>query len=221
MTIISGFSDAVPGGDAGTPKTGSLATAITAGSTNATIRLTNTGDYPCSFSWRDTGTTTWYQKSPAPVESGDINIARTAARAFEYFLDASTIKIDVVEFYGTGLTQSTVTVADIRTSLLGATYSTDDISDATIQEYIGLINNRVTKAVERHLRISGATLDDSTKIDAVKCGTTWMVLMEIHNKGMSRGLEAQSPRVSLQTAKDFQNLYIDMLNRINSGIHYT
>lgn len=222
MTLTTGFTDNTPGGSAESPKTGDLSAAITSGSTNATIRITNSHADDITTMWyRDTGTTTYFpiQLMPGLTQDVGLSLPSSNARTFEYYFVGGALQVDVVAAWGTGYSTASVTVAQIR-EWLGNVYSTDDISDAVIQAYINKITNDVNKAASRHLKLAMYALEDSDKTDAVKEGTCWKVLMEIHNKGMSRGLEAQSPRVSLQTAKDFQDSYNLMIARMNSGIYY-
>jgi hypothetical protein len=114
----------------------------------------------------------------------------------------------------------TVTVENIRTTLLDSAYSTADISDATITEYIALINVEVSDAAIKHENIAGYELNVAIKDMAIKFGSCAMVLTELRNKGASQGLQAQRIAVSSETVQTFYIKYHDMLNNIRSGFVY-
>jgi hypothetical protein len=114
----------------------------------------------------------------------------------------------------------TVTVANIRTTLLDSAYSTADISDATITEYIALITAEISDAATKHENIAGYELNASIKDMAIKFGSCAMVLTELRNKGASQGLQAQRIAVSSETVQTFYIKYHDMLNNIRSGFVY-
>jgi len=113
-----------------------------------------------------------------------------------------------------------VSVADIRTTLLDAVYSTSDITDASITGYLTLIGDEVDDAANRHLLISGDALSTKIKDTAVKHGVCAMVLSQLRNKGASQGLQAQRIIVSSDTVQTFYIKYHDMLNNIRKGTVY-
>lgn len=113
-----------------------------------------------------------------------------------------------------------VTYTDIRTTLLDSAYSTADISDATITEYIAIVTAEVEDAAKRHKLIAGYTLNTTIKNNAIKFGSCAMVLSELRNKGASQGLQAQRVAVSSESVQTFYIKYHDMLNNIRSGIVY-
>jgi len=204
-----GFIDAVPGGDATTPKIGDLSGAVTAGSTNADTRITNTGDTPCSFNWRDTGTTPFYQKSLLPLESVDIKIALTAARTFEYFFDASTLQVDVTYFWGTGLS-STVTLSDVTAWLVAHGYTisaSGDLTSAQVQLFLDDITSEVTPAASIWNAIRSQTLDAGLKNRIILKGTIAQALFALRNKGASSGLSQNRIIVDSETANNYQAYY--------------
>ena len=104
--VTEAFTD-TPAGSAASPETGDLSTIVSAGSTNAVIRITNTGDFPCNFYYREIGATVYDLLQLSPGTSAERWIALTAARTFEYYFDDSTIRCDVVYFTGAGVTVST------------------------------------------------------------------------------------------------------------------
>lgn len=113
-----------------------------------------------------------------------------------------------------------VTYTDIRTTLLDSAYSTADISDATITEYIAIITAEVDDAAARHKLISECILNATIKNNAIKLGSMAMVLTELRNKGASQGLQAQRIAVSSESVQTFYIKYHDMLNNIRSGTVY-
>ncbi len=104
--VTEAFTD-TPAGSAAIPETGDLSAIVSAGSTNAVIRITNTGDYPCNFYYREIGETDYDLLQLNPGTSAERWIALTAPRTFEYYFDDSTIRCDVVYFMGAGVTVST------------------------------------------------------------------------------------------------------------------
>lgn len=113
-----------------------------------------------------------------------------------------------------------VTYTEIRTTLLDSAYSTTDISDVTITEYIAIITAEMDNAATRHEAISGVTLPTAIKNNAIKYGAMAMVLAELRNKGASQGLQAQRIAVSSESVQTFYIKYNDMLNNIRKGTVY-
>ncbi len=114
----------------------------------------------------------------------------------------------------------TVLIADIRTKLLDSAYSTADITDASIQEYIDLTKVEVDDAAVRHKDISGFTLNTDIQDMAIEYGACAMVLTALRNKGASQGLQAQRIVVSSESLQTFYIKYHDMLNNIRKGTVY-
>jgi len=104
--VTEAFTDN-PDGSSASPVTGDLSAIVSAGSTNAVIRITNTGDFPCNFYYREIGATVYDLLQLSPGTSAERWIALTAARTFEYYFEDSTIRCDVVYFMGAGVTVST------------------------------------------------------------------------------------------------------------------
>jgi hypothetical protein len=222
MSIVTAFSDSTPGGTADSPKTGDLSGCVTAGSTNADIRVTNTGDTPCSFNWRDTGTTPFYQKSLLPLESVDLILSLTAARTFEYYFDASSLQVDVAYFFGTGLS-STVSLSDIEAWLtmhghiIGAS---GDITSAQVQLCLNEITTEVTMAATRYALIAQQTLNASFKNHVILKGTVAQALYALRGKSGAQGLRAEAIQVNSATADNYMGEYRSYIERIMSGIFY-
>ena len=222
MTLTLAFSDTVPGGDATTPKTGDLSSVVTVGSTNAAIRITNTGNDPCSLYWRDTGTSGFSPKQLIPQDSVDVWVSLTAARTFEYYFDASVLKVEVAYFFGGGLT-STVTVSDItdRIVALGYTVSASgDVTSAQVQLWLNDITTEVTVAATRYALIASQTLNVNFKNLVIINGTIAKALMNLRNKGASQGRIAQAIAVSSSTADMDWAEYKAQVERISQGIYY-
>lgn len=218
MGLIESFSGSATEYAAGNGDVSEVAT----GSTYGIFRFENTSDVPIVLHVRETGSSDDSKHDISPhTYSPDITLGLTSAKTIDYYLEGGgSIQCYIVYYFGTTGISLTVTIADIRTTLLDAGYSTADISDATIQGYIDIITGEITDAATRHANIAGFTLNSSIKINAIKMGSLWMTLMLIHNKGMGRGLESQTARVSLQTAKDYQDMYNNILSGIKSGIQY-
>jgi hypothetical protein len=219
MAIENAFSDLVPGGDATTPKIGDLSGVVTAGSTNADLRITNTGDYPCSFNWRDTGTTTWYQESLLPLQSVDKKLALTAARTFEYFFDASSLQVDVTYFWGTGLS-STVSLSDVTAwiTMLGYTVSeTGHLTSAEVQLCLNKVTAEVNTASTRYALIAMQTLDATLKNSTILTGSVAQALYVLRNVGATRGLTSDMIIISTETADRYNADYIQNLETIKQG----
>jgi hypothetical protein len=222
MTIVSGFVDAVPGGDAGTPKTGSLVAAITAGSTDCVAILQNTGDAPMNLYWRKTGTTPYYLLTINPQVSVEQWISLTAARTFEYYFDASTLQVDVAYFFGTGLT-STVSLSDVEAwlTMYGYTISASgDLTSAQVQLCLDRATSEVTMAATRYALIAMQILNADWKNIVVKDGAVAHALRALDNKGAARGLEQQTQRISPAMASQMIADYNTAILKIEAGIYY-
>ena len=116
MTLINGFTDSTPGGDETTPKSEVLP--VSSGSTDAFLRITNTGGEPCNFYYRTPGATAFYLLQINPSVSSDIWFNLTATHAIEYYFDAGALQIDIAYFLGTALVASSALVeADIENEL--------------------------------------------------------------------------------------------------------
>lgn len=202
---------------------GDLSAIVTPGSSQADVRFKNISDVPIKVFYRKTGTTGAGENTDiSPQESsGNITIALTTARTIECYNEGGgTVECWVVDFGGSGVVSSVVTVADIRTTLLDSGYSTSDISDAAIQGYIDIINAEVTDAATRHGNIAGFTLNTGIKTNAIKMGALWMTLSALRNKGAESGLTQDRIIISSETAGDYQSEYMRMLEGIMSGIKY-
>ncbi len=70
------------------------------------IRITNTGDFPVNFYYREIGATDYDLLKIAPSASSERWISLTAALTFQYYFDGSTIRCDVVHSLGAGVTAS-------------------------------------------------------------------------------------------------------------------
>jgi hypothetical protein len=222
MSIVTAFLDSTPGGTADSPKTGDLSGCVTAGSTNADIRVTNTGDTPCSFNWRDTGTTPFYQKSLLPLESVDLKLSLTAARTFEYYFDASSLQVDVAYFFGTGLS-STVSLSDVEAwlTMYGYTISASgDLTSAQVQLCLDRATSEVTMATIRYALIAMQTLNADWKNIVIKDGAVAHALRALDNKGAARGLEQQTQRISPAMASQMIADYNTAILKIEAGIYY-
>lgn len=113
-----------------------------------------------------------------------------------------------------------VTYTEIRTTLLDSAYSTTDISDATITEYITIITAEVDNAANRHEAISGVTLPTAIKNNAIKYGSLAMTLYGLRTKGSTRGLTSDMTIISNETADRYQAKYREMLDDIRKGTVY-
>ncbi len=221
MNPVTAFTDSNPSATStASPATGSLAAIITSGSQTAIIRFTNSSDTPLALYYRTPGQTAYSRLEINPQASMERYLALTAARTVEYYYDAGSISCEVIDFFGTGLTPASVTVTDIRTTLLDSGYSLPDISDATITEYISIINIEVTDAATKHANIAGFALNASIKTNAIKFGSLWMTLTALRNLGASEGRIAQAVIVSSATIDEYKGKYHDMLTKISSGINY-
>ncbi len=222
MGIISGFTDSTPSGDASSPKTGDLSSAISAGSTEANIRITNTGDFPCFLNWRNIGDTDYNPKFLNPFDSADIWISLTAARTFEYYFDAGVLKVDVTYFFGSvGI--STVTVTDVTNWLTmhGYTISaSSDLTSAEVQLCIDEITAEVTMAVTRYALIASQTLNSSFKNHVILKGTVAQALYALRNVGATRGLTSDMIIISTETADRYYAVYKEEIERISQGTYY-
>ncbi len=224
MTIVSGFTDATPGGDSGTPKTGDLSSAITAGSTNADILVTNTGNDPCNFYWRKTGTTAadFRLLQLLPSATGGFPLSLTSARTFEYYFDASTLSVDVAYFFGEGLT-STVSLSDIEAwlTMYGYTISASgNLTSAQVQLCLDRATSEVTMASSRYARIASQTLNSDWKNIVIKDGAIAHALRALSNNGAADGLEQQSARVDDKMVAQLVADYNTAILKIEAGIYY-
>jgi len=222
MTITAGFTDAVPSGDAGTPKTGSLVAAITAGSTDCVVIISNTGDMPLNLYWRKTGTTPYYLLTIMPQVSVEQWISLTAARTFEYYFDASTLQVDVAYFFGTGLSSS-VSLSDITDRIIALGYTvgaSGDVTSAQVQLWLDDITAEVTMAATRYALIAQQTLSATFKNLVIKNGTIAKALVNLRNKGAAQGRIAQAIAVSNSTADMDWAEYKAQVERISQGIYY-
>lgn len=177
---------------------------------------------PIKVHWRKTGSSNdeFVELSPGAT-SGNITVSLTTARTVEYYIEGGgSISCTVVDYGGSGNVVTTVTVADIRTTLLDSGYSTDDISNAAIQGYIDIINAEVTDAATRHANIAGFTLGSAIKTNAIKMGALAQTLQLLRNKGASQGLQAQRIAISSETENEWWNKYAAILANIRSGIVY-
>jgi len=222
MTITTGFSDAVPGGDATAPKTGDLTGAISSGSTDAILLITNTGDMPCNLYWRKTGTVPYYLLSINPQVSVDQWISLTSARTFEYYFDASTLQVDVAYFFGTGLS-SPVLLSDVEAWLTmhGYTISASgDMTSAQVQLCLDDITAEVTMAATRYGLIANQTLSAAFKNHVILKGSIAQALYALRGKSAAHGLQAQAVRVDSATADTYMGTYKGYIERLMSGIFY-
>lgn len=202
---------------------GDLSSIVAVGSSQADVRFKNISDVPFKLFYRKTGTTGVGENTDiSPQESsGNITIALTTARTIECYIEGGgTVECWVVDYGGSGVVTAVVTVADIRTTLLDSGYSTDDISNAAIQGYIDIINNRVTKAATRHANIALYALDDATKTDAIKLGAAWLTLNLIINIAASHGIVQDKINASAESRDGFQGLYKEMFDDIMKGTVY-
>lgn len=103
------FQDNTPGGTADSPKTGYLAGIISSGATDAQISVSNTGTENANFYYRKTGTTTFSLIQLLPGLSEEFWLSLTSARTIEYYFDAGTIQVSVVDFRTYGSTSAPVT----------------------------------------------------------------------------------------------------------------
>lgn len=219
MALTSAFSGSATEFAAGN---GDLTTAVAAGSTHAMLNFLNTSDVPIKLHYRQTGSSDDQNVDISPGEySGDITIALTAARTIDYYIEGGgSITCYMVHYWGTGLATSTVVIADIRTKILISGYSTDDIPDASIQEFIDEIVGEVNDAASTHANIAGFALNTTIKTNAIKMGASWLTLTALRNLGAKEGRIAQAILVSPATIDDFKGKYHDMLIKIRSGTHY-
>lgn len=198
-----------------------LSLGITAGSTVAILSVKNTSDVPIKFHFRQTGSSDDENRDITPGEYKQITVQLTSARTLEGYVEGGgSVTVYAVLSIGSGLVVSTVTVANIRTTLLDSGYSTDDISNATIQGYIDIITIEATDAATRHANIAGFTLNASIKTNAIKMGALAQTLFALRNKGASTGLNQDRIIVSSETADEYQSAYMRMLEGIQSGIKY-
>lgn len=222
MTIISGFSDAVPGGDATTPKTGDLSGAISVGGTDCDVLVTNTGDYPCNLYWRKTGTTAFRLLQILPSVTGGFPLSLTAARTFEYYFDDGALQVDVAYFFGTGLSVS-VSLSDIEAWLVMHGYTigaSGDITSAQVQLCLDQITAEVTMAATRYALIAMQTLNASFKNIVILKGTIAQALYALRGKSGAQGLRAEAIQVNSATADMYMGEYKSYIERIMSGIFY-
>ncbi len=218
MGLTESFSGSATSYAAGN---GDLTSSITAGSTDAILSVKNTSDVPIKFHFRQTGSSDDENRDISPGEYKQITVKLTSARTIDYYIEGGgSVTVYAVLSIGSGLVVSTVTVADIRTTLLDSGYLTPDISDAAIQGYIDIISAEVTDAATRHANIAGFALNVSIKTNAIKLGSLAKVLQFLRNKGWSRGLESGSARVSNDTEETWFAEYQAMLAGIQSGIKY-
>lgn len=202
---------------------GDLSTVVATGSSQAEVRFKNISDVSVKVWYRKTGTSGAGENTDiTPLESsGNITIALTTAKTIEYYVEGGgTIECWVVDFGGSGVVTSTVSVADIRTTLLDSGYSTSDIADAAIQGYIDMINAEVTDAATRHANIAGYTLNSSIKTNAIKYGALWQTLNLLRTKGAAQGLAQNRIIVDSETILDYKEKYEMILDGIQSGIKY-
>ncbi len=196
---------------------------VAVGSSQVEVRFKNISDFPVKAWYRKTGTSGVGENVDlTPQESsGNITIALTTARTIEYYVEGGgTVECWVVDYGGSGVVTSTVSVADIRTTLLDSGYSTADITDAAIQGYIDIINTEVTDATGRHVNIAGFTLNAGIETNAIKFGVLWQTLNLLRTKSASSGLAQNSQRVDSETVRDYKDKYDMTLDGIQSGIKY-
>jgi len=221
MTLIAGFTDATPGGDSTTPKTGDLSSAITAGSSSATIRITNTGDDLCNFYYRDTGTTTYFLSQLAPGTSTDVGIALTSARTFEYYFDAGALKVDVITFSGTAAS-SPASLADITSWLVMHEYTVaanGHLTSAEVQLCLDDIAAEIDMAATRYALIASQTLNEAYKKKITIKGTVAQALYVLRNVGATRGLTSDMVIISNETADRYKAEYDEAIVNMKSGLN--
>ncbi len=200
---------------------GDISPGVVAGSTHAILSIKNTSNVPVKFYFRQTGTSDEENRDITPGESKQITVALTSARTVEYKIEGGgSISCYVVTAFGSGLYLTTVTVADIRTTLLDSGYSTSDITDAAIQGYIDIINAEVTDAATRHANIAGFTLNASIKTNAIKYGALAETLNLLRTKGAATGLTQDRIIISGETLDNYRSEFKEMLEGIWSGIKY-
>ena len=222
MTITTGFSDAVPGGDATTPKTGDLSSAITVGSKEANIRITNTGDWPCNLNWRNIGDTVFTPKSILPNDSADIWISLTVSRTFEYYFDAGALQVDVTYFFGSaGISEVTVTDVTAWLTMHGYTIgASGDLTSDEVQLCLTEIIAEVTMATTRYALIASQTLSAAFKSHVILKGTVAQALYALRNVGATRGLTSDMIIISTETADRYYAVYKEEIERISQGTYY-
>ena len=106
--VTEAFTDSTPGGSASSPKTGDLSSVIATG-TSAIIRITNTGEFPVNFYYRELGATIYDLLQLLPGTSAERWITITSALTFRYYFDDSTFRCDVVYYQGDGATSTSTT----------------------------------------------------------------------------------------------------------------
>lgn len=221
MTLTNAFSDGVPGGDSTTPKTGSLTAVVTAGSTNASLRITNTGGDLCNFYWRDTGTSTWFLAQPSPGTSIDIGVSLTAARTFEYYFDFSTLRVDVISFSSGGL-PTTIGLTDITAWLVmhGYTVASDgNLTSAEVQLCLDDVTVEVDMAAGRYLLIASQAINTTYKNQMILKGTVAQALYVLRNVGATRGLTSDMIIISNETADRYKAQYDEAITNMKSGLN--
>jgi len=189
------FTDSTPGGTSGSPKTGDVSSGVSVGSTIGTFLFTNTGDVPTVFNVRKTGTTTYDQFVLNPMTSTERRIALTSARTIEYYFDASTITVKVVEAVAT----TTISLTDAESWLTMYGYivgDSGDITSAQVRLCLDKATSEVNIAARKYTLLSLRSIDSERKNTIIHDGTIAHSLRAMENKGASRGLEQQSQRVS-------------------------
>ncbi len=196
---------------------------VTPGSSQVEVRFKDISDVPIKVFFRKTGTTgigEFVELTPG-ASSGNITIPLTIARTIEYYVEGGgTIECWVVDYGGGGVVVSIVTVADIRTTLLSSAFSSSEIPDASISEFIGQVTRVITRTADKHARIAGYAVADADKVYAIKMGAAALTLYALRSIGASKGHIQDNVVMSTETADRWYAIYDRAAKEMESGIVY-
>ncbi len=195
---------------------------VATGSTDADLRFLNTSDTPTRLHYRKTGST---EDVPISILPGDytatIRVPLTTAKTVEYKLEGGgSIQCELLYYFGTTMLPTSVTVADIRTTLLNNGYNTISIGDVAIQGYIDMVTGDITDVATRHANIAGFALNTTIKTNAIKLGVLYHTLNLLRTLGAASGLAQDRIIVDSDTLNNYKDDYKEMKDGIWSGTKY-
>ncbi len=210
---VTAFTDAAPGGSSASPKTGDVSV-VSAGTTIATFRFTNTGDFPMNMGVRKTGTTDYNLLVILPQTSTERRIALTASRTIEYYFDAGAIKTEVVDSQIT----TTIPLTDVTSWLTMLGY-TADLTSAQVQLCLDDITPEVNVAAARYVLMANQTVNSALKNRTILKGVVAQALFILRNRGAASGLAQDRIIMAAETANQYQMEYEKTINNMTNGLN--
>lgn len=172
---------------------------------------------------RQTGTATYEKIEVIAGESAERYLALTVARTFEYYFDTGTIKCEVIDFFGTGLTPAGITSTDVAAWLtmhgytVGSGAGTYNLTTAEVQLCLDSITAQVNVAATRWNRIAGYPLNQALLNDITLRGSVAQALYTLRNKGAASGLVQERVIIAETTAIKYQAEYERYIDDMTHG----